>query len=678
MKPRAVLVLVLVAFAIAIPHVVGSQTLADKVKEFQLRNGMKFIVVERPTAPVFFAAITFNVGSSNEVNGSTGISHFLEHMMFKGTRKIGTTSYDREKGYLKEEDEIAASIAAKRREIGAWRLEIFDGFARDVVASFPDEVKQAIGSDRTKETEALIDVLQAGQRLPEEAERYPVLLREDQVDYLNKYAESKQLELELARVQDKHKEVIIEEEFWDIYTREGGRMINAFTSDDITAYIVYLPSNRLELWMSVEADRLANPVFREAYQERDVIAEELRLGENDPEEALWDAFMAAAFEASPYGRSVVGWMSDIQNLTRGDLEAHYRRYYAPNNAVVILAGDVDVDVVEDMARTYFDDIPAQEPLPPLITREPEQLGERRVTVEHTANPQVMIGYHVPAAPHPDYYALQVLIAVLGQGPTSRLYPIYEAKQITASSPEVYTGPGDKLDNLLIIGAAPRHPHSAEEVEEAIYSELEAIKSKPPTDYEMQRVRNKIDADMVRTLGSNMGIVFNLGFAATIRGDWRTYLSDIEKVKQVTAEDVSRVASKYLTSKNRTVATLVKVEEDGNAEGNGAPPAESKDGSPPPATKAKAESPQAGTTVKAKSAQPAAIVKQDRGEPEVEEVDEEVDLQEVLEYVRTLDEAEQREISEKVQRMSQEEAKQLLKELSQRMKAAQEKEAKREN
>jgi predicted Zn-dependent peptidase len=597
----------------------GPQTLEDKVREFQLRNGMRFLVVERPVAPVFFAAIAFDVGSINEIEGKTGISHFLEHMMFKGTKKIGTKSYDRERKYLEEEDRLAASIAARRREIGAWRLAIFDDFARTLVSSLPEDVKESIGSDRAKETEALVAMLETRQEVPGEAARYPALLEDGGTDYFGKYIDSKKQQIKLRQVQDRHKELIIEEEFWDIYQTEGGRMLNAFTANDVTAYIVYLPSNRLELWMAVESDRLKNPVFREAYQERDVVAEELRLGQNDPNEMLWDAFNAAAFQASPYRRPIVGWMSDLESTTRADLEDHFRRYYAPNNAVAILVGDVDAGTVERMARAYFGDIPAQAPIPPLITREPEQKGERRVTVEHESNPRVIIGYHIPAAPHPDYYPIQALIAVLGQGRTSRLYKIYEDLQLTSEPAEVSSGPGDKLDNLLMIQATPRYPHTAREVEDAIYAEIEAIKGRPPTDYELERIRNKTDAEMVRTLGSNMGIAFNLGFHEVIRGDWRSYLTDHEMVKQVTPDQVSYVAGKYLTLENRTVATLVKIEAAGEEGAHGAA--------------------------------------------------EGVDMQAVIDFVKTLPEAEQRRIFARVQTMSPEERKVLLKELAERMKAS---------
>jgi predicted Zn-dependent peptidase len=611
--------LALTVIAVIAPSLTSSQTLEEKVKEFTLPNGMKFIVVERPVAPVVFGAIAFNVGSINEWDGMTGISHILEHMLFKGTKKIGTVNYAKEKKYLDKEDALAISIADLRREVGNWRLEIYDGFARNLVSSLPEEEKQKIGSDKIKELTTLVSFLEARREMPKEAERYPALIEDSGVNYYAKFLESKRRQLELAQVQEEHKSLIVKEEFWDVYIREGGRMLNAFTANDLTAYFVYLPSNRLELWMSVESDRLTNPVFRELYQERDVVAEERRLGENEPEEQLWDTFCAAAFQASPYRRSVIGWMSDIQNITRPDLQSYFKHFYAPNNAVAILVGDVDVNTAKQMATRYFGRIPREKPIAPVITQEPKQKGERRVTVEHTANPRVLVGYHIPATPHPDSYAIKALMEVLGSGRTSRLYKkIYEELQLTSDPPEVSNGPGERLDNLLIIDATPRYPHTAEEVEKAIYEEIETLKNEPPTEHEMQRIRNKIDAAMVRTLGSNLGIAFNLGLNAVSRGDWKAYLDDFERIKQVKPEDVSYVVKQYLAPENRTVATLVKIEE--KKETEGAP--------------------------------------------------EEIDMQALMNYVRSLPETEQRELFGRFQSMTPDERKAFAMELMKRMKADQ--------
>jgi len=619
---RFTLPVLLVAFMFLVPALALSETLADKVTEFHLDNGMKFVVVKRDVSPTFFGVVGFNVGSINERDGITGISHLLEHMMFKGTTTVGTTNYSKEKKYIAEIDEIALEIMDVRPEIGKWRLEIFDDFSRSLIGSLPDEERDEIGSDKILELAALVEMLAATTDIPAGADIYPTLMEEGGVDYYGRYQYLKSLELALAEVQKEHKEFVIKDELWDTYKQHGGRMLNAFTANDLTAYIVALPSNRLELWMMLESDRMDDAIFREFYSERDVVMEERRLGENDAESELYDAFAAAAFQASPYGRPVVGWMSDIEMTTRQDVEDYFRQYYAPNNATAMLVGNLDPVVVEKMAKKYFGRIKAQEPPPPVVTMEPEQKGERRVIVEFDANPQVIIGHHVPVQPHPDAYAVQMLVAILGEGRTSRLYKkIYEELELTSEAPYVSTEPGMKLPNLLYIEAAPRHPHTTEEVEQAIYEVIEDIKREPPTEREMQRIRNRIDARMVRSLGSNYGIAFQLGFSELIRGDWRTFLTDMERLKAVTPEQVSAVADKYMIPANRTVATLVKIEKEGE-EGEG-----------------------------------------EEGEMQ------ESDVKALIQWVRTLPQEEQQEIFMRFQTLTPEEREAYAKEMWERMKAA---------
>jgi predicted Zn-dependent peptidase len=594
-----------------------AQDLEDMVTEFTLDNGMKFIVVERPVAPVFFGAVVFKVGSINEWDGVTGISHLLEHMMFKGTEVVGTKSYSREKKYLEREDEMAIAMGRLKLEMGHGRFEIFEDVSRELISSLDDKTKKEIGSDKAREIAALIYLLEARAQTPPEAELYPNLMRDKDADYMGLYLEFKRNALELEEVMVEHRDLIISEELWDAYLQNGARMVNAFTSNDVTAYIAYLPANRLELWMMMESDRMKGPVFREFYSEQNVVAEERRLGENDPGDQVYDALMRTAFQASPYGRSVIGWMSDIQSITRQEITDYHRLFYAPNNAVVFLVGDLDPAYVEKMAGRYFGRIPSQDMPPPLETIEPEQMGERRVIIEFPANPEVMIGYHVPTKPHPDAYALDVLQSVLGRGRTSRFHKnIYEEQGLTSESPWVSREPGMKLDNLFTIRAAPIHPHTTAEVEAAIYAEIERIQQEPPTEREIQRVRNRTDANMVRSLGSNLGLAFNLGMSVMFRDDWRAFLEDIEKIKMVEPEDVSRVAVKYLVARNRSVATLVKVEE---AEADG-----------------------------------------DEGEG--------IDMKALMQWVRTLPEEEQMELYQQFQAMNEQERMELGAELMERMKA----------
>jgi predicted Zn-dependent peptidase len=346
-------------------------------------------------------------------------------------------------------------------------------------------------------------------------------------------------------------------------------MLNAGTAEDFTVYFVYLPANRLELWMDLESDRMDTPIFREFWIERDVVMEERRLADNDPDDVLDEAFNSVAFTACPYKWPVLGWMSDLLTIDRHELAAYHQRFYAPNNATACVVGDVDLEAVRKMAKKYFGPIDAQDPPAPIETREPEQKGERRVVVEHDANPRLKIGWHKPMYPDPDAVVFDVITSVLSDGRTSRLYTsIYEDQQLTASPPRAYTGPGNRYDNLMVVMADPRHPHTLEEVEQALYAEIDRLKTEPVADRELQRIKNQIDANQIRQLGSNLGIAFTIMMGQLYMGDYRAMFRYYDMIKEVTPEDVMRVADKYLTEKNRTVAWRVQVvpEEKGDQEG----------------------------------------------------------------------------------------------------------------
>ncbi|MBD3349697.1 MAG: hypothetical protein GF400_10960 [Candidatus Eisenbacteria bacterium] len=557
---RAVSMLVLVALLCA--TAAHAQKLEDKVEEFELDNGMKFIVIERHDAPVVFCSVAFKVGSIYERPGITGISHLLEHMLFKGTETVGTRDYEAERAYLEREDELAEEARALMLEIEPWRLEFFDEYSTELLASLSEEDREVMGTDRALELEMLIEMLHErgpGQSMLEIAS----LVKHGDADYFDMYVELKGVEMELYDTMAEHRDLIVSNELWETYMNNGSRMLNAGTSNDGTFYFSYLPANRLELFMLLESDRMANPVFREYYTERDVVMEELRMSQNEPEDVLYYAFMSTAYTASMYGSPVLGYASDVSMITRNDLRQYFERHYAPNNAVGIFSGDVTVEQVRDLAEEYFGRIPRGEELPTLTTREPEQQGERRVVVRQDAKPTLMVGYHVPAAPHPDAYPLEALQSILAGGRTSRFYrSIYEEQGLTREAPSAWTGPGNRLDPLLVISADPKDPHTLEEVEAAVLAELERLKTEPVRMRELERVWNQNEAMLVRALGSNIGLAFRVGMYAALRDDWRALMEDLERLKQVTSEDIMRVADEYLTEENRTVAWLVETAGEG--------------------------------------------------------------------------------------------------------------------
>jgi predicted Zn-dependent peptidase len=565
MKKRTtvLLALALVVLLCALQDFATAETLEEKVREFKLDNGMTFLVVERHEAPVAFMATLFNVGSANERPNITGISHLLEHMMFKGTEMMGTTDYKKDREYIEKTDVLGERTIELRKRIGEWRFEKFEDFSAQIIEGFTDEENERVGTNVPEQNKLLVEKIESMKPLPDSLTSVLRLIEHKGTNYLDLYKEYRTAWGEIMSLLDEQRELMLKEELWETYMNNGSRFLNAGTSNDFTVYFVYLPSNRLELFMVMESDRMEKPIFREFWSERDVVMEERRLSENDPDDALDEAFNSVAFTAGSYSWPVLGWMSDLQTIDRKELEAYHRIYYAPNNATVIIVGDVDMKEVEKLAKKYYGPIPAQTPPPEVETREPEQKGERRIVVEHTANPKLMIGYHKPTFGHPDAPIFDVLQQILAGGRTSRLYKaVYEEKELTMEAPGVYTGPGDRYDNLFIFSAVPQQPHTLEEVEEAIYEELERLKTEPVSERELQRVKNQVDAQQIRQMGSNLGIAFTIGMGHLYLGHYSRIFDYYDQIKGVTADDVMRVAETYLTQQNRTVGHRVKIEKEG--------------------------------------------------------------------------------------------------------------------
>ena len=485
----------LVLLLFVLHGVTSAQNLADRVVAHTFPNGLKLLMIERHTSPTVAPYILFKAGSVDESDDARGIAHMLEHMLFKGTKTIGTKDYEQEK----------------------------------VVLSEIDRIGDALDMERAKGTKA------------------------DAV----KIAE---LEAELKAQQEAAKAWIVAGEYTEIYTQHGSTGFNAGTSVDYTIYTVELPSNKLALWAMLESDRIKNAVLREFYVEREAVKEERRMRvDTRPGGKLYEQFIAAAFTAHPYGMPIIGWPSDIAMLNRRKAEEFFRIHYAPNNSVMVIVGDINIDKTIKLIDKYFGDIPSQ-PLPAEVTvREPAQEGERRIEVEFDAEPQLMIGYHKPTIPHFDDYVLDMLSAILSDGRTSRLYKNIVEEGIAISANAINGYPGARYDNLFVVNATPRAPHTTADVEEAIYAQLEKLKTEPVLEKEFKRILKQIDAGFIRNLSSNAGMAQQLAFYEGIAGDWQYILNWRQKMYEITPEDIMRVAKTYFTKSNRTVGTLVKKE-----------------------------------------------------------------------------------------------------------------------
>ncbi len=335
---------------------------------------------------------------------------------------------------------------------------------------------------------------------------------------------------------------------------------NAYTSENLTVYTDFFPSGSMELIFDLEADRIGHLALDDKMVESErgvILAERITIMENSNFEFLYEQVKGAAFLVHPYRWDVIGYESDIRNWRKKDLQAYFDTYYAPNNAVVVIAGDVTLERVKELTQKYFEPIPAQTPPQSVHAREPEQLGEKRVYVNrNVSSPNVLVVYHVPETGSPDYYALDMLASILGEGKSSRLYKVLiDEKQLAV---DVFTFTPQSLDpHLFHISAICAKDVNEDTLEKAIYEEIAKIINDGVTEQELQKVKNRVEADFLWGLTSNIGLAHAVAYYVQVFGDWR-YVDDYRRlVKKTTANDVMRVAAKYFAPTNRTVATLVK-------------------------------------------------------------------------------------------------------------------------
>lgn len=464
------------------------------VVSYILENGMKFLVLEKHFAPVVSFTVAFKVGNVDNEQGKTGLAHLFEHMAFKGTEKIGSNDYGKEKKMLK-------------------RIErTYQSLRKETLKKEPDGKKV------------------------------------------------KKLNSEFLRLQEEADKLIDKNAYHKLYKKLGEHGLNAMTSTDYTMYVVSLPSNALESWMKIESERFARPVLREFYKERNVVMEEKRMGESEPNRVMWESLFSNAFTAHPYKNPTIGWTDDLMKLSATDAKNFFDKFYGPNNATVAIVGDVDAKKTIELAKKYFSKIKTKK-LPPCdYTAEPPQKAEKRIHKYFDANPMIRMGFHNPGFGHPDYYALAVLSDILSNGKTSRFYKaLVEEKQMALYAGSYHSTPGDRYPSLFIVSAAPKSPYTCEELEKAIFVEIEKIKKEPPTKWEMERVINNYEAELVKQLQSNAGMSRSLAYGDRILGNWKLDWESVAEIKKLTPKDISDAAKKYLTPDNKTVVLLRKPE-----------------------------------------------------------------------------------------------------------------------
>lgn len=427
----------LLLLLLGIPQLGHSQMKVDDVKTFVLNNGMKFLVVEDFSIPNANMYLFYKVGSRNEYQGITGLSHFFEHMMFNGAKKYGPKMFDQ-------------------------TME-FNG-----------------GSN------------------------------------------------------------------------------NAYTTEDVTVYTNWFPASAAEVIFDLESDRIGHLSIEPSMveSERGVVLSERRTGlENSPWRQLFSNVQATAFQEHPYHWPVIGYEDDMKNWTQSDLERYFKTYYAPNNCVVIVSGALKFEKVKELAQKYLEPIPAQ-PEPPIVhIVEPAQKGERRIVDQkQVASPYVMISYHTPETKNDDYYALSMLSSILGSGQSSRLYAeVVDKKQLATG---IFTSFGNNFDpGLFSVAAIANRDVDELDLENAIYTEIEKIKSEGITETELQKIKNQKLMEFYSQVETINGKSNTLGTYELYFGDYKKMFSAPENYNRVTAKDIQDVAKKYFSKSNRTVGIL---------------------------------------------------------------------------------------------------------------------------
>jgi predicted Zn-dependent peptidase len=478
-------------------------TLAQKVEvqEVTLDNGLRLLLVPRKGDPNIAAGWLARVGSVNERPGITGLSHLFEHMMFKGTHAIGTRNITENLKIIAELDRVKAEVDKEQRILIR---------------------KQQLGE--------IDDAGDPKVRSP----RHQDLLK--QLDDLTK----------------REREIMVKDEFDRVYTTAGGAGMNASTSNDWTVYFINVPANKIELWFWMESDRLVNPVFREFYSERDVVREERRLRtESTPTGKFDEQFESLFWQSSPYGWPVVGWPGDLAGITREEALAYFAQNYAPNNITAVLVGDFDPANATALAKKYFGRLKrSPKEVEPIRTLEMNQQAEQRMTAYAETSPQVRVRYHTVPDGHKDGFALSVMSSILN-GRTGRLYKSLVLQQGLATSAGGFQN-GAKYEGFFELQGTAKPGNTPEQVEQALYKEIEKLQNEPVPEQELQKIKNQSAANNFRRLTSNFGLMAQLLLRESTR-TWQSINTDPPLLQAVTAQDIQRVAKKYFEKANRNVA-----------------------------------------------------------------------------------------------------------------------------
>jgi predicted Zn-dependent peptidase len=458
-----------------------------------LPNGLTLIVCERPEAPVFSYFTMVDAGSADDPQGASGLAHMFEHIAFKGTEEIGTTNYPAEK------------VALAKVEIA--------------YAAYDAEYRKMVGQDAAK--------LASLKKVFDDA-------------------------------QTAAGKFVVPNQFAELAEQNGAVGLNASTEEDSTQYFWSMPSNRLELWAYMESNRIGHPVAREFYKERDVVQEERRMRiDSAPIGAMVEQFLATAYVAHSYGRSGVGWESEISQVTATEADAFHKKYYVPSNIVIAVVGDLKASEAMPVLTKYFGTIPAGPKPAPMTTVEPPQFAEKSLVIREPSQPFYIEGYHRPDYRDPDDAVYNAISDIVSNGRTARMYKSLVRDQKIAADAEGFSGfPGQKYPGLYAFYAFPVPGHTPDEMREAIHKEIDKLKTADVTDEELQMFKTRARAGLLRGLADNEGLAQQFAEYQTRYGDWRELFRELDRIDKVTKADVRRVSNKVFVESNRTSASII--------------------------------------------------------------------------------------------------------------------------
>ncbi len=350
---------------------------------------------------------------------------------------------------------------------------------------------------------------------------------------------------------------VIPNQFAEVAEQNGTVGMNASTVLDSTQYFWSMPSNRMELWAYLESSRIAHPVEREFYKERDVVQEERRMRiDSAPIGAMVEQFLATAYVAHPYGRSGVGWESEISQVSATEAEAFHKKYYVPANIVVAVVGDLKASEAMPMLTKYFGAIAGGPKPEPMTTIEPPQFAEKSVVIREATQPFYLEGYHRPDYRDPDDSVYDAITDIFSNGRTARLYKsLVRDQRIAADAEGLSSFPGDKYPSLFAFYAVPVPGQSPDSMRDAIHKEIDKLKNADVSDEELQMFKTRARAGLLRGLADNQGLAHQLAEYQTRFGDWRELFRELDRIDTVTKADVRRVANKVFVESNRTSARI---------------------------------------------------------------------------------------------------------------------------